>query len=307
MRRHDAVYRLPAVVGALAVSVCATAGGAYAQQSPLEQTLEQYGELTVRGYIQPLADLFGANLNSGFYSTARIPRMRPTFGIELVGMGALVSGAQKVYTATTPEGFDPATARTATVFGGRGTTVTHSSNPAMEYRFSDGLLDASVVTFALPQLRAGGLFGTEILVRYVPMPAQDEDFPEIRLTAYGARHSISQYLPGLPVDVAAGVFVSSLTLGEYIDVSGTAVGLQVSRNLPLLTVYGGSTWEKSTMKLSYTSTEPGAEGEVNVTMDGANMLRLTGGAALRLGLLSLFGDANLGSVINFSGGLRLGL
>jgi hypothetical protein len=306
LRSHDAVRGLPVMAGLIACMLVMPAQGT-AQQSTLERTLEQYGEQTVKGYVQPIADLFGANLNSGFYSTARIPRARLTFGLELVGMGALVGEAQKIYTATTPEGFQPATAQTATVFGGEGTLVTSSENAALQYRFSDGLVDASMLPLAAPQIRIGGVMGTEVLFRYVPLPELDEDFPAATLTTYGVRHSISQYLPLLPVDIAAGVFVTSFTFGDYIDVAATAVGVQVSRSIPLLTLYGGSSWERTTMKLSYTSTEPGAEGQVDVELTGANTMRLTGGAALRLGFLSLFGDANLGKVTNFSGGLRLGL
>lgn len=292
------------VVGA-AVFLLLWPGSLAAQDGgKFERTLEQYGEETVVGYVKPMADLLGANINSGFAIGARIPRMRPSFHLEIVAMGAMVRDAQKVYIASTPPGFSPEQAETATIFGGTGTLVTSDVDPALQYRFSDGLLTADLVPFAAPQLRVGGILGTEAVVRFAMIPQDGEgDRPEARLLGIGVRHSISQYLPLLPVDIAAGVFYNSLTVGEYVDLDALSFGAHASRSIPFLTVYGGASWERTTLRLSYS----GEEGEVDVEMQGSNTARMTGGVVLRLGIVSIFGDASLGNVTNFTGGIRFGI
>ena len=44
--------------------------------SDFESILEQFNSETVRGYLQPLADLFGANMNTGFFRSAAVPESR---------------------------------------------------------------------------------------------------------------------------------------------------------------------------------------------------------------------------------------
>ena len=87
--------------------------GSVFAQSDFESTLKQYTGESVKGYIQPLQDMFGANLNSGFYHSAQIPTTGFHFGFEIIGMGSIVGDAQKTYTANAPPGFTPG----ATGFG----------------------------------------------------------------------------------------------------------------------------------------------------------------------------------------------
>ena len=86
---------------------------------------------------------------------------------------------------------------------------------------------------------------------------------------------------------------------------GLSIGVQASKSLELLTLYGGVAWEQSTMNITYTSNSAGSPA-VDVELDGDNTFRLTAGGALSLGIFSLFADANFGAVTNFSGGVGFG-
>lgn len=297
--------RVRPVVLALA-GVCMMSPAAVAQSS-LEDALEQYSATSVQGYIKPLIDLFGANLNSGFFAGKAAPS-GISIRFSVIGMAASVSDERKSYTANTPAGFDPATFETATIFGGQGTTVTDANNPALEYRGSDGLINATTFPFAVPQLSVGAL-GTEATVRFVATPAlgDNDEFPKASLFAVGVRHDIGRYLgPALPVALGVGVMYSSFKVGDILKVTGLTVGAQVSKTVSLLTVYGGAAWEKTTMNLTYTSTDPSASGTVDIDIDGANTFRVLAGLSLKLFVARVFADANFGSVMNFSGGLSFG-
>jgi len=279
--------------------------GSARSQSDLERTLMQYSANDVKGYIQPIADLFGANMNAGYYHSAAIPVAGFHLGIDIVGMGALVSDDQKTYAANAPVGFNPATFQTATVFGGKGTVATDAST-GFTYRGSDGIINASIFPLAVPQVSIGYFYGTVVTARFITTPSFSNDkFPKTTLWALGARHGISQYLPGAPLDIAAGVFYSSFTVGDIIDFTGLSIGAQASKSFAVLNLYGGVAWEKSTMNLKYTPSNS-ATPAVNIDLDGDNAFRITVGAGLALGFFNIFADANIGSITNFSGGIGLG-
>lgn len=282
-------------------------GAAQDAKSELEEILEQFSGDNARGYVQPLADLFGSNMNSAWYRSAYVPEEGFHISIEIVGMGARVTDDHRSYVATTPPGFDPETFSTATIFGGPGTVVTDADSPGLSYGGSDGIVDASLFPGAAPQLRIGSLAGTEVIGRFATTVGIDEeDVPRITLWGAGARHSISQYLPRAPLDLSVGLMYTKLTADDLVDFSGLTVGAQAGKRLGDFEVYGGGAWERSSLDLSYTSTDPANPGSVMLDLDGANSVRLTLGAAVNAAIFHLFGEMNVASVTNFSLGFAIG-
>ena len=297
------VQQLPRDLCFLALAIAVVLGSRDARaESDLEKVLKQYDSQTVKGYIQPMVDFFGANMNAGLYHSAAIPAMGLKIEIDLVGMGSLVGDEQKTYSAPAPPGFGASTFKTATIFGGKGGRIT--TPDSLSYSGSDGIIDATLFPLAVPQLTIGSVAGTEATIRFVTSPSIDA-FPTTTLFGAGLRHSISQYLPGAPLDIAVGGFYSSFTVGDIIDFKGISVGAQASLSAAIATLYGGLAWEKSTMNLKYGAATPGAPA-VDFDLDGSNNFRFTAGGGLSLGVFKIFADANFGSVTNFSGGIGFG-
>lgn len=298
--------RLAAIPGIVVVaSIIGTPARA---QSGLESAVQQYNAATIQGYIQPLADALVANLSLGYINSGSAPG-KLTFGLELVAMTAALDESMRIYTANTPDGFQPPTHQTPTIFGGTAQPVQHSTLPGISYRGSDGLVDAEYFPTAAPQLRVGGLFNTELVVRYassamVPF-LEEEDWPDLTLFGVGVQHSISPYLK-LPIDVWVGGSFNSLKFGDIVDLSSTSFSLNVGRSFGLLGLSGGIASEGGTMNLTYTSTDPNASGSVDVDLDVERALRFRAGASLSLGFLRLFGDAAFGDVTSYATGLRFG-
>lgn len=306
MKDHLGPLQHPFTV--LLIAACFTVTSAAAQTTDLENTLIQYNAASVQGYIKPIADLFGTNINAGFYHSAAIPVVGLHLEVALIGMGAVVGDDQKTYLANAPSGFDPQTFTTATIFGGKGVTVTDAAT-GFQYRGSDGILNATLFPLAVPQLSIGYFYGTEGVIRFITTPSLSNDkFPETTLFGIGARHSISQYIPLAPIDIAAGVFYNSFTVGDLIDFTSIAVSAQASKSFAIVTLYGGLQWENSTMNLKFTSSDPNATAPlVDLDFDGDNSFRVTIGSQLSLGFIKLFADANFGSILNFSGGVGIGI
>jgi hypothetical protein len=299
--------RLTAIVSA-GVAVTTIAKPARAQ-SGLESVIEQYSGARIQGYIQPLADALVANLSIGYINSATSPR-KFSFSLEAVAMTAKISESMRMYTAATPDGFQPATHETSTIFGGPAQPVQHSTLPGISYRGADGLVDAEYFPTAAPQLRIGGLAGTEVVIRYasssmVPF-LEDEDFPDLTLWGIGVQHSISQYLK-LPIDLSVAASLNSLKFGDIVDLSSTSFGVNVGRSFGLFGVSGGIVSDGGTMNLTYTSTDPNGAGSVDVDLDVKRSVRFRAGAALNFGFVRLFGDAAFGDIVSYAAGLRLGI
>ena len=278
-------------------------------QSGLESVIQQFSGATIQGYIQPLADALVANLSIG-YVNSTIPGRKLSVSLELIGMTAAVDDAMRVYSAATPNGFQPATVDAPTVFGGTATEVQHSTIPGLSYRPSDGLVDAEYFPTFGPQIRVGGLLGTELIVRYasssmVPV-LEEEDFPDLTLLGIGVQHSLSQYIKGLPLELSIGGSFNSIKFGDIVDLSSTSYGLNVGKSFGLIGVSGGFQSDGGTMNLTYNSTDPNGAGNVDVDIDVKRALRFRAGASLSLGFLRLFGDAAFGDVTSYAGGLRFG-
>ncbi len=275
-------------------------------QTDLDNTLKQFNSTNVTGYIQPVADLFGADMHTGYYHGAEVEKFGFHFRLDIIGMGAMVQDAQKTYDAQAPAGFSPATFKAPTIFGDTAAFVTDQATHLVYRSPADGIVNTSYFPLAVPQLTIGNIYGTQLTVRYITLPKMGGDkIPSVTLWGLGGRHSISQYIPSCPVDLAAGLYFNSFTFGDLISFKGVALNAQASKSWSVLTLYGGLQWEKSTMDLSYTSTDVTA-GNVSISLNGANNFRFTGGLALDLGPIHLFGDANLGSITTLSAGIGFG-
>jgi hypothetical protein len=279
------------------------AAGPANAQSDVEKTLQQYAADDVKGYIQPFGDLFGANLNAGLFRGADIAGTGFHLKLEIVGIASMVSDAQKSYTANAPLGFNPATFQTSTLFGGPGTVVTDAGT-GLTYRGSDGIFNTAYFPDATVQLTLGNLYGTRVAIRFIATPEMSK-LPKATQWGIGAQHSISQYLPMIPLDVAGHVFYNKFTFGDLIDLSGYSIGVDASKSFSILTLYGGLSVEKSTMTLTYLPTNA-AVPAVSIDLDGSNKFRATAGVSLNLFIFSIFADANFGSVTNFAAGIGFG-
>jgi hypothetical protein len=290
------------VISACACALLSLAAAGYAQS--LQSTLQQFAGDAVKGYIQPAGDLFGANMNAGMFHDAEISKMGFHLSFDLIGMASMVGDAQKTYTANVPVPFNPPTYQTATIFGGKAGIATDAGTGFTYHGTVDGMVDTKVVPLAAPQLTIGDLFGTRAIIRFIATP-EVSNFPKATLWGIGLQHSISQYVPVIPFNVAAHVFYNKFTFGSLIDFTGTSIGVEASKSFSILRVYGGLAWEKSTMKLTYTP-DNAAFAPVDITLNGANNFRATVGLGLHIVFFSIFADANFGSITNFSAGIGFG-
>jgi hypothetical protein len=282
----------------------------------VEDQLSAYTGENATGYVQPLADSFGATLNSGFFRTAYIPTTGPRISVELLVMGLYFSDDQRTFPATTEGMFLPEqTAAAPTIVGSNHAMIIDGSGGA-KYAFPGGL-DMDSFGMLAPQLRIGALFGTEAVFRYAVVNTGDSEIGDLNLLGLGARHSVSQYFGKMfPVDLAIGFIWQSFTVGEnsrgedLIDSDALSIGVQASKRLP----FGFATFEPYTalsydsfqMTLDYDSDATGTTEPIKVDFDRQNTGHWTFGLNFNLVIASLYAEYNVASTSSFGFGLAVG-
>lgn len=273
----------------------------------LQDAIEEMTGDIGKGYLQPLFDSFANNLNSGIYTSAALPRMGLRLRLNLAAMGTMIRDGDREYMATPPLPYTQTPVNTATVFGSKGAVV---AGPGVTYRFQDGQLIGDFVPFAVPQLEVGSIMGTIARVRYfsAQLPGESgEEIGEIKLMGYGVQHSLSQYLPLFPVAVSAGFFYQTFDIGDIMKCKTLNLGVQISKSVSVLTVFGGANFESGEMKVTYNYQGKSDTEEIKFDLESKTTFRFHVGAGLDLALVHLSGAVYLGPQISSMVNVGLGL
>jgi len=273
----------------------------------VEELLSKYTSENGSNYLQPFADAFSANLNSGLFHNARLKKMGFQIYLGLETQMAPIGSDKKTMTASTQGDFFPSTTvnDVPTVFGStEGKKVTDSQS-GLTYVFPGGL-DLDWVPLATPQLTIGSVFGTDLTLRYFTT-SQFDDVGDIDLFGWGIRHSIDQYLP-LPINLTVGYYHQTFKIGDYMDAASNLISLQTSYSIPFLTIYGGLGYESGSMDIAYEFEDAaGKTQDIRFDLTPSNSMRMTLGLGLNLGPVKLHGDYNLASQSTFSVGMGIGI
>jgi hypothetical protein len=266
------------------------------------------------GYLQPLADAVGTDLNSGLFQSAHIPKQSMYLSVEFRVMSVQFGDDDKTFEATTESGFsDPPMRATAPTVVGSGEAVYVENEAGARFYFPGGF-DLGAFTLAVPQIRFGSYYGTEAIVRYIAIEVGDNEFGDGSLFGFGLRHSISQYLdPDFPVDLAGGFFWQKFHLGEnnaggdLISSDALTFGVQASKRYgegaAYFEPYAGLALDRSSMDVSYEGED---ETLVDLDFGTDTTVRFTLGLAARLAFINAHAEYSLASQNSLSFGLAFG-
>jgi hypothetical protein len=280
-------------------------------QDPFDDAVKQLTSDNAKGYLQPFVNSIGANINSGLFHSAAIGTGSLHLDLRFVGMGTIIGDAEKTFEAMPPEPFAQTPVQTATIFGGTGAVVVDDPNdPLVSYQFQNGQVSTTFIPFLAPQLTIGDVFGTRATIRYVATPEMN-NVPKITLAGGAIQHSISRYLPEVPLDLAAGVFYQNIKIGDLLEAKSYGLNIMAGKSFSVLTVYGGLQYESTSLTLTYTYTGQPIPGmpenpSLSVDLSGEEKFRGTVGLDLNLVILDLNGDISVGKVTTASVGIGFG-
>lgn len=288
-----------ALVAALGLLIANPAGAA------LEENLSALEDAQVQGYLGPFVDGLSTSVNTGIFRSAYIPAAGFGFTLDLRAAYISFGDDDRVYTAETP-GYE--TVEAPTVVGDESAvTADHESIPGLHFHHPGGF-DMKNFGVAVPQLTVGNVAGTRAIIRYVPeIEFSDDDIGKFEMFGIGGQHSISQYLPALPVDVAVGLMYQNFKLGDsLLDAKALAANVMGSKRYGQtvsIEPYVGLGIDSFSMDVEY---ESGDE-TTKVEFDRDNDFHLTLGASINLPGVKLNGEFNKAAVTGFAGGISFGM
>jgi hypothetical protein len=177
------------------------------------------------------------------------------------------------------------------------------------------LADVNFLPLFAPQLNIGTIYGTSLTFRYVPDIKLDDELGSFKYFGFGIQHNPGLWLKNeLPFNFAASFYTQSLEFGSLLSTNTWAFGLNASKRLGLpeinVTPYMGFMIESATMQVTYDYIVEVEQNQFEVEkirfdIEGENRTRLTMGLSIRLLLININADYNIGQYNSFSVGLNL--
>jgi hypothetical protein len=187
----------------------------------------------------------------------------------------------------------------------------------------------SYLVAAVPQFEIGSLWGTELLVRFLPPLELDTNVGKFAFWGIGLKHSLTQYFEEAPFDAALQVVYQGTDLENTIGVTGASlkatgsiwnVNLQASKHFEgILDVFGGFSYENLIIDAKYTyvlpeevqaairQTNPGFvdnEPQTSNPIFKDTNYKAILGVARQFGPIAIFADYSISKFNIFSGGIE---
>jgi len=292
----------------LALVLLVLAGGARLASAQLADNLGALSGDNAKKYLGPLPDALSGTMNSAIFTSGEVPKAGFGFSIGIEVMGVAFRDEDRWYTPTDPAGFTsaPPIQRVPTVIGGASAVAQNGQGGLVLYY--PGGFDLGEFLLAAPQLTVGSVLGTRAVVRWIDGAFAARDFVQrVHLFGIGAQHSLSQYLPATPLDLALGVFYQSFTInGSLLKTRAFHVDVTGSRDLGVVQPFAAIGMDTFTMAARYEDvTSPGDV--IAVDFGRRSHIHLTAGVLASLGFATLHAEANIAARNGLAAGLRFGL
>jgi len=311
----------------------------------LAEELSRVGAKNAANYVSPIFNGFAGDLNSAFYHSADL---HGVLGFDVgvkVGL-AMIKDADRKYDFVTPDfinisngavqlhagvDYDAVVPGVPTAVGDKNTKYYVRVKPSLAgnaytaanggsdilFQIPNGF-DLPAVPMPMPQAAIGLPFGLEVMVRFIPTVSV-ADAGKFNYMGFGLRYSIDQWIPMCPVNIAAHFMTQKMNFKSNDDkdifkATGYAYGVEASKKLLFITVYGGFQLEKATFTLSQIdgkfTTPDGSETPFTIpemTFDGKNKSRATIGLRFLLAVVNIHAEYNIASTPVFAAGIGISL
>jgi hypothetical protein len=296
------IFRKVWLAALLFFAACVTHAPAQAQ---LSETLGGLSDENLKGYLKPLNTGLGGTMNAAIFRTGYVPKSSIEFSFSLVAAAIGFGTDDKSYLPTDPDGFTSISpTEVPTVVGDpKGMTVEGVGGPSQIY---PGGFDLDGFEIAVPQLSIGTFMGTRALIRYIAFDLGDSELGNLSYFGIGAQHSISQWFPALPVDLAAGFLVQTFKIGdELVNAHATQVMVTASKGYRYFQPYVGLGVDTIRLDAKHEDEED-PEASIDVSLDRQTDPHLTLGVVGKVPYFSIFAEYNVSAVTGIAVGLNIG-
>lgn len=312
-----------------------------AQSSAQEfaREISQFVGANAHPFLQPVVDALHTDMQAGLFAPVAADGMH--VGVQLVAMGISIPDDQrtfkpKPYSKTvefsrggivylgdldiapselpTAAGLNKRYTFTGRLKRIRPKGLPYVPNPIYDAIQQDATVsvggdqDLSTVLLATAQVTLGSVYGTEVMVRFLPR-IKVADVGEVKSFGVGVKHLVSRYL-NIPVDVTASVVYQNMTLmareEEFtagLDAATLAVQLHAGKSFPLgivsVTPYAGVGFESGNADVQYDFADPYI-GKQQLRFESGGRFRFLCGVRGSLWKMVLGADYNLAVMNGFA-------
>ena len=236
-----------------------TAGNSFGQSPNITANDITQGKKLIEAYFTPMAESFGAGLNSGWYNTAK-PHSLGGFDVTFTLNTVIIPNSAETFNIKDAGGdvFTSNDTEASTIFGSSdATTITYNNSTGLDVDFEmPGGLKTPAVPLPMIQAGIGLIKNTAIDIRYMPMLNVGDNI-NVNLFGVGMKHDLLQWIPGIgdaiPMSLSLqGGYTSlntELKIAEQevsLKTKATTINLVASKKLLMITGYIGLGYNSAT-------------------------------------------------------------
>lgn len=248
-----------------------------------EKLTDSYLGINSQGFTQPAVDIFSGMVNTGLHNEISIPQ-KLYFKIDVLASAAIISEKQKTFKGKTDDTFAPYQEATVPTIVGPNVPVSITGNGGAQFIFPGGL-GISYVPVMTPQLTVGGIYGTELLVRFMGIDIKDK-IGKLQFLGFGLRHDIGQYFTKGKVDLSFGYYFQNFKVASYLNNTNNYFELAAGKSFGILDLYAMLGYQVSDMHVTYKNSDE--ENDIDFTLKANSPLRGGIGVGLDFNLFHLF-------------------
>lgn len=294
--------RLRTVCAATVALLALGTGTVHAQ---LDANLGALSGENAKGYLGPLPTALSGTLNSAIFQSGDVPRAGLNFQVGVHVMSVVFDDGDRTYAPNDPDGFTSQETIFAPTLIGDPESVLQQG-VAGTALYHPGGFDIDDFALAVPQITIGSAMGTRAVVRYIAVDLGDEneDLGKLELLGVGAQHSISQYAPSLPVDLALGGFYQEFNIGdELLETTALHFDVTASKAYTVLAPYAAIGYDTFDMKAKY---DDSVSEPIEVEFEQESGVHLTFGLAANLAVVRAHVEYNIAAANGIAFGLSFG-
>ncbi|HSF90458.1 MAG TPA: DUF6588 family protein [Saprospiraceae bacterium] len=274
----------------------------HGQDQNIKDYLDAYlGENAVP-YVQPLADLFASNVNTGIWEWSRADS-NFYFRLKAQAIVSYPAESMRTFIGHTSGDFMPAQTVTApTIIGDRANIILQGEDTTF-YVFPGGY-DLNRLTLGTPQLTIGGFLHSELSGRFLSF-SLGKDLGKVNVLGLGARHFLTGYFKEAPIDISVGYFYHHIEAGDYLDSDQHLVSVHAGKSGKFFSGQLMLGYQTSGSAIHYTYEDGDETYDVDLFMKNQNNLIMEASAGLKLGPLFICSAVSYSQHLSVSGGFGL--
>ena len=250
------------------------------EHQSIKDYIDAYVGENATPYLQPLADLFSSNLNTGVWEWSGMPD-KFYIRIKLQGMLSLPDKSMRTFTGKTTGDFEPFTSAEVPTIIGNNTPVIIQGNDNTFYVFPGGY-DLDKILLGTPQVTVGGLLHTELSGRFIAVELS-KDIGRVEMTGVGFRHDITGWGSDPSFDFSVGYFYHHVQSEGYLNSHHHYLSAQLGKTMGVASGFIGAGYQFSKTDLHYVYEDENESIPVDLTLENKNQFLIEAGLALRLG------------------------